>query len=146
MNRKPPLSEDAAIALGLAGTAMAFAGSIQAEAERWLRALRLHGQVGHALQSLGVGEAPLETIADPEGVMRRTRAPGEDPLADVARYAYEAASHRHSNLLGTVDVLFGVIRVYAKDFDRALYVRGTTREELLSELIRSTQLAGVPGD
>ena len=32
--------------VALAGTAMPFAHSAEDEAERWLRALRLHGQVG----------------------------------------------------------------------------------------------------
>ena len=56
-----PLSQDAALVVALAGTAMPFAHSAEDEAERWLRALRLHGQVGAALQALGVGESPLMT-------------------------------------------------------------------------------------
>jgi hypothetical protein len=53
-----PLSQDAALVVTLAGTAMAFAHSADDEAERWLRVMRLHGQVGDVLQALGVGEAP----------------------------------------------------------------------------------------
>lgn len=52
------LSQDAALVAALAGTAMSFSHSAEDQAERWLRALRLHGQVGCALQALGVGEAP----------------------------------------------------------------------------------------
>jgi hypothetical protein len=59
------ISQDAAIVLALADTAVPFAASLQDEAERWVRVMRMHGQVGAALQGLGVGEAPLETIAQP---------------------------------------------------------------------------------
>jgi maleate isomerase len=38
---------------------MPFAHSAEDEAERWLRALRLHGQVGAALQALGVQRMAL---------------------------------------------------------------------------------------
>ena len=43
--RQIPLSQDAALVVALAGTAIPFAHSAEDEAERWLRALRLHGQV-----------------------------------------------------------------------------------------------------
>lgn len=132
----PGFSTDAAIVLGLAGTAMPFASSSQAEAERWLRVMRTHGQVGVALQALGVGEAPLETDADPRGLVRheeRART-GEDPVALVASHAAQFASRRGSGKVTTVDILFAVLRVYGPDFDRALYVRGASREELLERL------------
>ncbi len=61
MTHQIPLSQDAALIVALAGTAMPFAHSAEDEAERWLRALRLHGHVGTTLQALGVGEAPLTT-------------------------------------------------------------------------------------
>ncbi len=122
--------------LGLAGTAMPFAGSRQAEAERWLRVLRLHGQVGQALQALGVGEAPLETMADPVGQRARheRRQEDEDVVALVARRAGEFATERRANAVGTIDVLFALLHVYGRDFDRALYVRGTDPDELLGRL------------
>ena len=56
----PALSRDAAMVLGLAGTALPFARTREDEAERWLRVLRLHGGVAGALQAVGVGEAPLQ--------------------------------------------------------------------------------------
>ena len=54
-----PFRTDAAMALGLAATAMPFAASRRAEALRWLRILRLHGEAARVLCALGVGETPL---------------------------------------------------------------------------------------
>src|ERR1019366_7136527 len=45
------LAPDAAMVLGIASTAMPFARTREEEAERWLRVLRLHGEVGIALQA-----------------------------------------------------------------------------------------------
>ena len=41
-----PLSKDAVLVAALAETALPDAYSPEDEAERWLRVLRLHGQVG----------------------------------------------------------------------------------------------------
>src|SRR5436305_8278185 len=127
----PILSQDAAIVLALADTAVPFACSIEDEAERWVRVLRLHGQVGRALQALGVGEAPLETAAQPRAVrLLRRRANGENVVEIIADRARELARFRRSGVISTVDVLFGVLDVYDRSFDRALYIRGFSREEL----------------
>jgi hypothetical protein len=97
--------------------------------------LRLHGQVGLALQSLGVGEAPLSTIAQPHAVrVLRARPLGEDPVADVTLAARRLAAKRGARAAATVDVLFAVIGVYGRVFDRALYIRGTSVDELLERL------------
>jgi hypothetical protein len=129
------LSQDAAIVLALAETAIPFAISPEDEAERWVRLLRLHGQVGGALQALGVGEAPLSTMAVPQAVrVLRARPLGEDPVADVTQAARRLASRRGARQAATVDVLFAVIGVYGRTFDRALYIRGTSVEELLGRL------------
>ena len=130
--RTIPLSQDAALVVALAGTAMPFAHSAEDEAERWLRALRLHGQVGVALQALGVGEAPLMTGSEPP----RERPPGNRPFGPevierVAAGARLFAGARHAPTVGTGDVLFAVLQVYGRLFDRVLYVRGTSRDELL---------------
>lgn len=127
------LSQDAAIVLALAETAIPFASSREDEAERWVRVLRLHGQVGGALQALGVGEAPLETMAG-ERRAPMPRRPGRDLVAEVARAAVKFAAGRGARSVGTADVLFAVLEAYGKAFDRALYVRGATREELLERL------------
>ena len=135
MNDTVGLSQDAAIVLALADTAIPFAISPEDEAERWVRLLRLHGQVGTALQALGVGEAPLSTMAQPHAVrVLRSRPLGQDPVADVALAARRLAAKRGAQMAGTVDVLFAVIGVYGRTFDRALYIRGTSVEELLARL------------
>ena len=129
------LSQDAAIVLALADTAVPFAHSPEDEAERWVRVMRLHGQVGAMLQSLGVGEAPLETPAQPAAVRLLRRRPlGEDVVEMVTQSAREFALGRGADTVCTIDVLFACFAVYGKVFDRALYIRGTTREELIERL------------
>jgi hypothetical protein len=127
------LSQDAAIVLALAETAIPFSSTREDEAERWVRVLRMHGQVGGVLQGMGVGEAPLETLADVPSV-RTPRRPGNRAVGEVARASARFAHGRQARLIGTVDVLFAVFEVYGKAFDRALYVRGATREELIERL------------
>ncbi len=132
----PTPSQDAAIVLALADTAVPFAVSPEDEAERWVRVLRLHGQVGCAMQALGVGEAPLESPAQARAAVRllRRRQLGEDIVEIVADRACTLASDRQADLVGTIDILFALLEVYGEDMDRALYVRGTSREELLEFL------------
>ena len=118
----------------LAGTAMPFAHSAADEAERWLRALRLHGQVGSVLQALGVGEAPLVTGAEQERPSGDDPARGPENLDEVTRRATAVAAKREADTVGTPDLLFAVFEVYGELFDRALYMRGTGREELVERL------------
>ena len=133
--RHIPLSQDAALVVALAGTAMPFAHSAEDEAERWLRALRLHGQVGSALQALGVGEAPLMTGTEHEhSEGHGTPTLGPDVLEEVTRRASALARAREAGTVGTPDLLFAVLDVYGKLMDRALYLRGTSREELAERL------------
>jgi len=129
-----PLSQDAALVLALAGTAIPFAHSAEDEAERWLRLLRLHGQVGIALQGLGVGEAPLMTPTDGRDDPSGTTPFGRDIVNDVAHRAMTFAAGRAAERTGTADVLFAVIDVYGRMFDRALFLRGTSRDELVERL------------
>jgi hypothetical protein len=126
-----PLSQDAALVVALAGTAMPFARSAEDEAERWLRALRLHGQVGGALQALGVGEAPLTPGSESHDADAPETPPlGAEVLQEVTNRATELATDRGVETVGTADLLFAVMDVYGKLFDRALYRRGTSRDEL----------------
>ena len=141
--RHLPLSQDAALVVALAGTAMPFAHSAEDEAERWLRALRLHGQVGATLQSLGVGEAPLMAGSEHEqGDGGGTPTLGPDVLDDVTRRASDFAAGREGDAVGTTDVLFAVFDVYGSLFERALYTRGTSRDELVEKLAGVTQAQG----
>jgi hypothetical protein len=129
------LSQDAAIALGLARTAVPFAASYEDEAERWVRVLRMHGQVGLAMQALGVGEAPLETTAMPRAVrITHRHDPSGRAVTEVEQRSREFAAERGGQLVSTVDVFFAVLDVYGGAFDRALYSRGTTRAELISAI------------
>jgi hypothetical protein len=128
------LAPDAAMALGIASTAMPFARTPQDEVERWLRVLRLHGQVGIALQALGVSEVPMS-----EGEASDARAPAadaanRDAVALVTENAMRIADARHARALATSDVLMAVMQVYGEDFDRVLEVHGADREELLQRL------------
>src|SRR4051812_6907353 len=135
------LSQDAAIVLGLAGTAMAFAHSREDEAERWLRVLRLNGRVGEALQALGVPEAPLMTYARPAPSPVAVPPDGDKPVDAICRRAVRLANARAADRVGTVDVLFAVLATYGAAFDRALYIRGTSREELLERLVSTADRA-----
>jgi hypothetical protein len=136
------LSQDAAIVLALARTSLPFAGTSEEEAERWLRVLRMHGQVGCALQALGVGEAPLEAPAEPKARRKRNR-PFTDVVEEATSRAFAFARRRGARAVGTVDILFAVLYLYGSAFDRELYRRGTTRDELLERLPAYPALAAV---
>jgi hypothetical protein len=132
VSKPPPVSQDAAIVLGLASTALPFASSIDDEAERWLRILRLHGQVGVALQALGVPEGPLETGAGEPPQPAEYPERRAEPVTEVLSRARELARRRSATTTGTLDILFAIFSIYGRAFDRALYSRGTSREELLA--------------
>src|SRR5215212_5561385 len=128
----PRLSQDAAITLGLAGTSILHARDEHDAAERWVRVLRLYGLVGVAMQALGVGEAPLETPSVPPKLRRKPKhVPGVEAVTDRAR---DMALQRGAPAVGTVDILFACFDLYGAAFERALYVRGTGRDELLERL------------
>jgi hypothetical protein len=139
MTDAPRISQDAAIVLALADTAVPFAGSLEDEAERWVRVLRMHGQVGTALQALGVGEAPLETPAAGPDERVRTKALGKSAVAAVGQAAGTLARERGSAVVTTVDVLFAAMELYGRAFDRALYVRGASRDELIERLANGVE-------
>jgi hypothetical protein len=135
MTAGPTLAPDAAMALGIASTAMPFARTPEAEVERWLRVLRLHGQVGIALQALGVSEVPLPGGEGPEDKPAPAPGTGErDAVALVTDRAVRIADERRAHGVATTDVLMAVMEVYGEDFDRVLEVHGTDREELLERL------------
>ena len=129
-----PLSQDAALVAALAATAMPFAHSAEDQAERWLRAMRLHGHVGAALQALGVGEAPLMTRAESTTAEPAPAAPSGDMAQRVVERADMLAHARHAPCVGTVDLLFALFEEYGGLLDRALYLRGASRDELTEHL------------
>jgi hypothetical protein len=136
MNARPVLAPDAELVLGIAATAIPFARTSDAEAERWLRVLRLHGEVGVALQGLGVSEVPLaESGVDGEHAHAGHPAAGaHDAVAHVTERATRIASRRGATGVATTDVLMAVMQVYGEDFERVLWTHGTDRDEVLERL------------
>jgi anti-sigma B factor antagonist len=105
-----PLSPDAALVLGLAGTALPFAGSPAEEAQSWLRILLPYG-----CSMLIEDELPL---APPVEVA--PAAGPRDRLDRVLQAATRAARARAASTVRTGDVLRGVVAVYGPAFERAL--------------------------
>jgi hypothetical protein len=158
MSPKPTLAPDAAMVLGIAATAIPFARTPEDEAERWLRVLRLHGEVGHVLQAIGVSEdvislSPESGHADPvaggppgagagAGGGGGADAVGADPaggerrdvIALVGQYAERIAAARGSAGVATTDVLVAVLQVYGPVFEQALRAHGTDADEVLERL------------
>jgi hypothetical protein len=142
MNGGPVLAPDAAMVLGIAATAIPFARTPEAEAERWLRVMRLQGEVGVVLQALGVSEVPLQSLSDGANGERHGLAEGDgrDVVASVTEHAVSIARKRGAAGVATTDVLIAVMHVYGADFDRVLRAHGTDRSEVLERLG-----ANVPG-
>ncbi|HWG08354.1 MAG TPA: hypothetical protein VN672_05040 [Solirubrobacteraceae bacterium] len=145
MSNQPTLAPDAAMVLGIAATAIPFARTPEEEVERWLRVLRLHGDVGGVLQSLGVSE---DAIDDDEG-SRANRASGADSerahgggsggerrdvIALVGESAGRIAASRGSAGVATTDLLMALLQVYGPVFERALRAHGTDSDEVLERL------------
>jgi anti-sigma B factor antagonist len=134
-----PFCTDAAMALGLASTAMPFAATRRAEALRWLRILRLHGEAATVLCALGVGEAPLPsaTVAGAaeavDGAAHDARD-GRDPVGVVSELAVRLARKRGATTVGTGEILLAAMRFYGPDFDRVLSEHGTDRDEVIARL------------
>jgi hypothetical protein len=150
MSATATLAPDAAMALGIAATAMPFARTPEGEAERWLRVLRLHGEAGIALQALGVSEGHVEGSGDPKSHEREGRTAqagsGErelsttvrlaerDAVAQVTEQAVAIAAQRGAGGVSTKDLLLAVIHIYGEDFDHVLRAHGTDRDEVLQKL------------
>jgi anti-anti-sigma factor len=131
-----PFATNAAMALGLASTAMPFATSRRAEALRWLRILRLQGEAARVLCALGVGETPLPDV-DPGEADELVLGAGRidrDPVASVSELAVRVARNRGAAAVGTGDILVAVMRFYGSDFDLVLSAHGTDRDEVIGRL------------
>ena len=136
MSVQPVLAPDAELVLGIAATAIPFARTSDAEAERWLRVLRLHGEVGVALQGLGVSEVPLAEpgVGGEHEHPAHRHAGAQDAVAHVTEQATRIASGRGASGVATTDVLMAVMQVYGEDFERVLWTHGTDRDEVLERL------------
>ncbi len=137
MSEAPTLAPDAAMVLGIAATAIPFARTPEDEAERWLRVLRLHGEVGAALQALGVSEVSMQDSherVDSERYEQATNPEHRDVVAVVTEHATRIAQQRGAAGLATVDVLMAVMEVYGTVFERALHAHGTDTDEVLAKL------------
>jgi hypothetical protein len=144
MSGAPAPDLDTAMVLGMASTALPFADSPEAEAERWLRILRMYGDAGSVLQALGVSEAPLESPDAPAGHdAGAADAPHNDVIRVVTERAVRVAAERRAQTVGAGDVLVAVMAVYGQDFDRVLRVHGTDRDEVLERL--GVELGGDAG-
>ena len=127
-----PMSSDAAITLALAETLVPVASSRADEAERWLRIMREYGNVGDALEQLGMASGEFST---PSAQPRRPDPGQPDPVQAVAHDAARFAQDRGAPTSATVDLLFAVILNYGSLFDRALYsATNKSRGDLLAEL------------
>lgn len=135
----PALAPDAAVALGIASTAMAFARTPEAMLERWLRILRLHGDAGVALQGLGVGEDRLQV--DAQSVECAGSASGRlaftDAAEQVGEKSREIAREHGEGLITTKHLLLAVMSLYGAEFDRVLQAHGCDRSELMQRLDES---------
>jgi len=131
-----PFCTNAAMALGLASTALPFATSRRAEALRWLRILRLHGKAARVLRALGVGETPLPDVdpGDPEELLPGARRADRDPVTTISELAMRVARNRGATAVGTGDILVAVLRFYGSDFDLVLAADGTDRDEVIGRL------------
>ena len=134
MNTEPALAPDAEMVLGIASTAMPFARTPEAEAERWLRVLRLNGEVGMALQALGVSEGSLQVHGEDDDHERAGPLDDRDVVTQVTKDAVQIASRRGATGVATIDVLMAVMHVYGADFDRVLRAHGTDRDEVIQRL------------
>ena len=102
-------------------TAMPFAGSLDEEAERWLRLLRSYGRAALVLASLGISEQPVEH--EPDQIDLSKLQPS-DPAGQVAEQAVQQAAGRGASAADTLDVLAAVLSVYGEAFERTLHRHG----------------------
>jgi hypothetical protein len=121
--------------LGIASTAMPFARTPGDAAERWLRILRSHGEVGDALRSLGVSEGSLSPgVESDRDRGDHSTIDDRDAVGKVTEQAVRIAGERGAGGVATTDVLIAVMRVYGTDFDRVLQAHGANRDELIERL------------
>jgi anti-sigma B factor antagonist len=129
-------TEDAAVVVGIASTAMPFAQSLEAQTECWLRALRRSGDAGIVLMSLETSDDPLEAAAKLAAEDHAAPRLGidEDVVATVTRHARVITDvHKHRKIR-TNDLLAAVMDVYGATFDRVLGRHGININDLIKQL------------
>jgi hypothetical protein len=133
------LSRDAVTVLGLAGSALPYANSVDDEIERWLRPLRLYGESGAALQGLGVGEGRNQ---DKKVDSKASESKPSETLHTVTTEATRIAAERGAETVGTLDILRAVMEYYGEDFERTLEGHSGTTAELMDQLAARTAAGG----
>lgn len=124
------LTGDAALVVGIASTAMPFARSPEARAERWMRALRQHGEAGAILSALGVSDAPATGEATAASIGEQN----PDAVEKVTRSAHRIAEERGVPTIHTTDLLAAVIEVYGPAFERLLTHHGVASRDVIEQL------------
>jgi anti-sigma B factor antagonist len=114
-----PLSPDAALALGLATSALPFTESPTGEAECWARILLTHG--GQTLMPDAPDSGPPQSTPANEGNDHRADARWQERLDRVVSGALRIAQARGGSSVRTGDVLRGVLAVYGVAFERELH-------------------------
>jgi hypothetical protein len=135
-----PWSGEASAVMALAEFTIPYATGRADEAGRWLRLLRREGAVGRTLGDLGFPETEPADRAEPSA------ARDLESLGAVRDKAMLLAHHRQAKSLTTTDLLFAVLAMYGGLADRALYVYGITRADLLDRLsLGASAAATLPG-
>jgi hypothetical protein len=137
------LSRDAVTVLGLAGTALPYANSVDDEIERWLRPLRLYGESGAALQGLGVGEGRNQ---ESKAESKPSGQPPSETLHAVTVEATRIAAERGAVAVGTLDILQAVMQHYGEDFERTLEGHSGTYADLKEQVAARTAASGSSSD
>ena len=140
--RRP--SGDAALVMGLAATAMPFAHTAEDQAESWLRTLRLHGNVGTALDGAGHERGAAAVPRHAQQRVRGHPVPEGDVIERVVRSATEFTIARGGQCTGTGDLLFGLFDVYGRTMDRAMFMHGLTRSQVFEALAEADRPHSVP--
>lgn len=86
------------------------------------------------MQALGVGEAPLQVAPPAPRPALGSSPPRGDAVELVLERAHVQASRRRDSAVCTPDLLFALLEVYDTLVDRALQLRGSSREELVERL------------
>jgi anti-sigma B factor antagonist len=130
---RTPLTGDAAVALGIAATAMPFALSKQAQAERWVRILRQYGDAAIVLTSVGFSDEPIEGEADRE-IERPTGGLSEGSPAEVVTRRARQIAGGHGGPTRTTDLLLAVMEVYQQELEQVLMRHEISSADLVERL------------